>query len=187
MPNGSFDKLLKRFQLSESGISTVLGAIVVIFVGILIYNYFRGVGKPPAESPAPELKLGEEQGVTIAELPTTHTVQGGEHLWQIAEKYYGSGYNWVDIAQENKLANANFLIVGRQLAIPKAEPRKSTITQAPGSTISGETYTVVKGDYLWKIALRAYGDGYKWPEIAEANSLKNPNLIHPGNVLKLPR
>jgi nucleoid-associated protein YgaU len=45
----------------------------------------------------------------------------------------------------------------------------------------------VKGDSLWKIAVRAYGDGYKWVSIAKANKLVNPNLIHSGNVLTLPR
>jgi nucleoid-associated protein YgaU len=40
---------------------------------------------------------------------------------------------------------------------------------------------------LWTIAVRAYGDGYKWTEIAKANKLVNPNLIHPGNVFVLPR
>lgn len=46
---------------------------------------------------------------------------------------------------------------------------------------------MVKGDHLWGIAVRAYGDGYKWVEIARENNLVNPNLIHPGNVLSLPR
>ena len=49
------------------------------------------------------------------------------------------------------------------------------------------TYTVVVGDTLWSIAVRTYADGYKWTEIAKANNLSNPDLIHAGNVLKLPK
>jgi nucleoid-associated protein YgaU len=51
------------------------------------------------------------------------------------------------------------------------------------------SYTVVSGDSLSKIAKREYGEASKWPRIYEANrdQIKNPDLIHPGQVLTLPR
>lgn len=55
------------------------------------------------------------------------------------------------------------------------------------NTIDGTSYTVVHGDTLWDIAERAYGDGHKWVDIAKANHLSNPNLIHSGNTFTLPR
>lgn len=50
------------------------------------------------------------------------------------------------------------------------------------------TYTVQKGDSLSKIAKRVYGDAQQWRKIHEANRdiIDNPDLIHPGQVLKLP-
>jgi nucleoid-associated protein YgaU len=47
---------------------------------------------------------------------------------------------------------------------------------------------VVAGDSLSKIAKKIYGDGKRWKEIFEANKdkIKNPDLIHPGQVLKIP-
>lgn len=45
---------------------------------------------------------------------------------------------------------------------------------------------VVKNDSLWKIAVREYGDGFKWTEIAKANNLKNPGLLEAGQKLVLP-
>lgn len=53
--------------------------------------------------------------------------------------------------------------------------------------ITGGSYAVVRGDTLWDIAQRAYGDPYKWIEIAKANRLVNPDIIHAGNVMNLPR
>ena len=51
-----------------------------------------------------------------------------------------------------------------------------------------KTYTVQAGDNLTKIARHVYGDGNKWKAIFEANKdrIKNPDLIHPGDVLTLP-
>ncbi len=84
----------------------------------------------------------------------------------------------------------------------KTEPTKvmavATVTAKPtpilpptnidnGPKISSNTYTVVAGDYLWEIAERAYGDAYKWVEIANANNLSNPDLIFVGTKLTLPR
>ena len=50
------------------------------------------------------------------------------------------------------------------------------------------TYTVVKGDSLSKIARDLLGDARKWRAIYELNKdqIKNPDLIYPGQVLKLP-
>ena len=50
------------------------------------------------------------------------------------------------------------------------------------------TYTVAKGDSLSKIAKQLYGDAGKWHQIYDANkdTIKNPDLIHPGQVLKIP-
>lgn len=49
-------------------------------------------------------------------------------------------------------------------------------------------YTVKAGDSLSKIAKREYGDAQLWTRIFEANkdTIKNPDLIFPGQVLKLP-
>jgi nucleoid-associated protein YgaU len=53
---------------------------------------------------------------------------------------------------------------------------------------AARTYTVVSGDSLSKIAKREYGDASKWRAIYEANrdQIKNPDLIHPGQVLNIP-
>ena len=67
----------------------------------------------------------------------------------------------------------------------------STAPAAPepeASSGSARTYVVVSGDSLSKIAKREYGDASKWPLIYEANKdlIKNPDLIYPGQELKVP-
>ncbi len=125
----------------------------------------------------------------------SYTVIKGDTLWSIAEKYYKSGYNWVDIASANKLTNPGMIETGTKLTIPSVSPKVATVTTteptttvtAYGPQITRSSYSVQKGDHLWGIAVRAYGDGYKWAEIAKANNITNPSLIFSGTVLQLPR
>jgi nucleoid-associated protein YgaU len=62
-------------------------------------------------------------------------------------------------------------------------------TGTSGSAAADDTYVVVAGDSLSKIAKRHYGDMNQWHRIFEANrdQISNPDLIHPGQKLKLPR
>jgi len=62
-------------------------------------------------------------------------------------------------------------------------------TGRPATTGQLETYTVVSGDSLSKIAQRRYGAASKWRVIFEANrdQIKDPDLIHPGQVLTIPQ
>jgi nucleoid-associated protein YgaU len=73
-----------------------------------------------------------------------------------------------------------------------AAPPAAAPAPSPGPTVgtagSEQSYTVVAGDSLSKIAKRFYGDANKWPRIHEANrdQIKNPDLIHPGQKLRIP-
>jgi len=177
--NFDLKKFLKNLKLNEENISMVLGALVIVIVGILIVNYFK------------DKKSDTLTGInTGSESQKEHVVVKGETLWSIAEDKYGSGYNWVDVKKANEL-KSDTIEVGQKLTLPEVSAKKPTLTKptlsANTQTLSGDTYTVVKGDTLWSISLRAYGDGYKWVSVAKANKLVNPNVIHVGNVLTLPR
>lgn len=191
--------LLEKFQANETLTSRVLGTAVVVVIGILLFNYFQGINPeviaPEGEQPDSgngEIVLTEENGKIVPEaLPRQYTVQDGDSLWTIAESNYGSGYNWVDIAQANTLNNANLLTSGQVLTLPRVAVREPATTrieeQKQAVSITSSEYTVQKGDSLWDIAIRAYNDGYRWTKIALENKLENPNVIHPGNTLRLPR
>ena len=55
------------------------------------------------------------------------------------------------------------------------------VTNPPAAT-DGK-YTVQKGDTLWAIAKKYYGNGSLYPKIVKNNNIKNPNLIYPGQIL----
>ena len=49
------------------------------------------------------------------------------------------------------------------------------------------TYTVQPGDSLSLIAKRLLGNAGRFSEIAALNGIQNPNIIHPGQVLRIPQ
>lgn len=76
-----------------------------------------------------------------------------------------------ELAEESTEVNQDTGNLGR------AEPQE---TKEEGS------YTVVKGDTLWGICRRTYGNGSLAWKLAEYNGIKNANLIYPGQLVKLP-
>lgn len=60
-----------------------------------------------------------------------------------------------------------------------------TKTRSTTSKITPKTYTVVKGDTLWSICKKHLGDGQKYKEVAKLNNISNPDLIYPGQKLRL--
>ncbi|HKZ34643.1 MAG TPA: LysM peptidoglycan-binding domain-containing protein [Patescibacteria group bacterium] len=197
----------EKVKVDGSLVSLALGALVLLIVGLSVFNYFSRVNRPevtpeaeqtkqeeraPAEGTQPEETPQERFTYREVSLPTTYSVQKGDHLWGIAIRFYDSGYNWVDIAQANKLVNPNLIHSGNTLEIPAVEVRKPeakgvTPAATTEAQITGAEYVVQRGDNLWKIAEQAYGSGYEWTKIAQTNHLASPGIIHQGNVLILPR
>lgn len=68
--------------------------------------------------------------------------------------------------------------------IVPSEPPKVEATEAKPTT-----YVVKKGDSLWKISGKMYGNPLKWGRIYRVNKdkIKHANKIYPGQVLTIPR
>lgn len=71
---------------------------------------------------------------------------------------------------------------------PPVVTRTVTTNNTAASKPSGQNYTVKRGDCLWNIAKKYYGNGSKYTTIYNANrdKIKNPNLIYQGQVLWIP-
>lgn len=196
---------LKSIRSNESFISTLLGVAVVIIVGSLLFNYFKS--KPSPQLPQNDVdisdikteNLDQINGSGVTSSSNVHEVQVGETLWSISEKYFKSGYNWVDISATNKLKNSNLIEKGQKLIIPDVTPKKQTvmngkeikveITAAETKVQTESEYVVKSNDSLWKIAVNIYGDGYQWVKIYNLNKTKigrNPDRLEVGIKLTIP-
>lgn len=216
------DKVGREVQSNQSKVSMILGALIILVVGILIFNYFN---RNKADLGPAQTTQQQQEDVAPDKLPGKYTVKEGDTLFLIAEKYYGDGFKYSEIVKVNNLANENAIEVGQVLEIPKVEAAEApsttpfpTQTPSPtpepsaekmpeaapqpdqkgapmesstapfGPAITSNSYTVQEGDWLSKIAARAYkGDIWAYQKIAQANNIPNPDLIFPGQVLTIPR
>jgi LysM repeat protein len=102
--------------------------------------------------------------MTAPALADTHTVQQGDTLWDL----YGTRYPAV--AAANGISNPDLIYPGQ---------RVRTGTSVRHVRASGRLYVVKQGDTLWGLV------GSRWPVVARANHLANPDLIYPGQRLRL--
>ena len=75
--------------------------------------------------------------------------------------------------------------LGSWLEVKPTFVKTSTTVQKQVEAASVVNYVVKKGDTLWAIAKKYLGSGTKYPQIANENNIKNPNLIYPGQVFKI--
>lgn len=67
-------------------------------------------------------------------------------------------------------------------------PPKHTTRKNDNRFSTEQIYTVKRGDSLWNIAKRFYGNGSEYEKIVRANpEITNPNIIYPGQKIKIPK
>lgn len=103
----------------------------------------------------------------------TYTVQRGNTLSQIANAY---GVTVSHIVEMNNIQNPNLIYPGEKLRITE-----STNTSL-NPVLQNNYYTVQRGDTLWGIA-RKYGVTVQY--LVRLNGIRNPNLIYPGQLIKV--
>lgn len=116
--NGLFDRIQNDLQHNQSYLNLILGGLIAVVLGVLLWNYFT---KPNNDLiPAQQTETADEQGdVSKDKLPGSYKVKTGDTLFTIAEKYYGDGYKYTRIREANSLANENSLTEGQMITIPK--------------------------------------------------------------------
>lgn len=206
------DRIEQEVNSNQSRISLVLGALILIVAAVLLFNYFSKA--KPEIGPSQQTPLQTLEDVSLENLPGKYTVKEGDTLFTIAEKYYKDGFKYTEIEKINNLTDPNAVEAGQVLEIPKlattaeasstptpavdpsampiVSPSPTPIASTPmvnyGPAITGNTYTVVEGDWLSTIAARAYnGDIMAYLKLAQANNIPNPDYIIPGMVLTIPR
>lgn len=175
-----FEELKEKLNLKENYVSMSLGLLVVILIGVAIFNSVTGRNAEVGDSNSITSGSDSTDSAVMANLPKKYTLLEGEDLWSASVKLYGSGYNWVDLAEANKLVDPDKVEAGMELVVPKITPRPTP----EGAEV--QVYTVGKGETLFMVAEKMYGNGSYWINIARANNLRNINYIEVGQKLVIP-
>lgn len=96
----------------------------------------------------------------------TYTVVPGDTLYAIAVRYRTTV---AELAARNGILNPNLIYPGQVLTVPASSEPVSTYTVRPGDTLSS-----IAGRFNTSVG-----------ELASINNISNPNLIYPGQVLRL--
>lgn len=112
----------------------------------------------------------------------TYTVESGDTLYDISNKYYGTGIYFDDIADYNNISNPDDIKAGDVIKIPNIDVQKD-------EPIKGiPTYTIEKGDTLISICEKFYGEkSYEVAlKLAEYNGIDDPDHILVGQTINIP-
>jgi LysM repeat protein len=140
----------------------------------------------PSPSPLPLLSssggpadnlASPDEGLPPGQPSRFYIVQPGNTLSEIAR---GFGASVESIAQANHIEDPNIILVGQTLVVPVVQPANLPTS---GEMTASMPYTIKFGDTLGALASRF---GTSVAAIAQVNGLDNPNLIFPGQKLKIP-
>ncbi|HMB69574.1 MAG TPA: LysM peptidoglycan-binding domain-containing protein [bacterium] len=134
----------------------------------------------PNEALAREVAALEARMRELSEKPASYTVMEGDWLRKISAmtRVYSDEEKWKRIFRDNrgKINDPNLIYPGQVFNIPRGMPRQHVVKE-------GETLRIIAG--YWEY----YGDRNQSGRIYEANrdKIADPDVIHPGMVLTIPR
>jgi LysM repeat protein len=183
------DTVLRLAQRYASTVEAIVAANglnnagFIVIGQVLVIPVAAGQGTPatpasttgstarPSATPAPGATQAPGSG------SGRHVVQAGETLFSIARRY---NTTVEALATLNNITNPNLIRAGTVLTVP----RGGTTPPNTGTGGTGSQHVVQAGENLFRIALRY---GVTVEALAQANRIRNYNLLFAGQVLLIPR
>lgn len=142
------------------------------------------------------LDLNEEAGKRVKDVKIGNEPLDLDKTYKVATNdFMAAGGDDYTMLKEGKLvtelAALDEILIeyikGLETIPAEVRPRMTVIekveAEEPAEEAATETYIVIPGDVLWKIAEKF---GLTWEKLAEFNNLKNPHLIFPGQKILVP-
>ena len=181
--------------LDSSRRELVLGVLGLLILGVVAYVLYTqatedgGIGlqteTPTATpdsttSPTPSPTPTPAATPTPTPAPQTYTVQPGDTLLGIAERF---GITVEDLQGKNDLPDPNNIFVGQKLELPQPGERLQVDTPAAGGGATDDVYVVKAGDTLYAISQDL---DVTVEDLAEINEITDPSQLFVGRRLLIP-
>lgn len=170
----------------------MLGLLILGVVAYVLYTQATeggGIGlqtetatptPPSAASPTPSPTPTPEATPTPTPAPQTYTVQAGDTLLGIAERF---GITVEDLQSKNELADPNNIFVGQKLQLPQPGERVQVDTPVAGGGAADDVYIVKAGDTLYAISQEL---DVTVEDLADLNEITDPSQLFVGRRLLIP-
>ncbi len=161
--------------------------------GPLVDHYAPiGAAEPagPPGAPSTELKKA-----SAAPQEVIWVVHKGDTLWSISEQALGDPLRFGVVADANIgrvqsdgkiFSSGDWLEIGWQVVLPGEAVVPMDRQPAPQPARAATSVIAAQGDTLWQIAHDQLGDPLRYPELAAANQIVDPNLIFVGQTILIP-
>ena len=196
-PAGESARRRRRCEgLDSSRRELILGVLGLLILGVVAYVLYTqateggGVGlqtQTATATTASAAPLTPSPTPTPAATPTptpapqTYTVQAGDTLLQVAERF---GITVDDLQAKNNLADPNSIFVGQKLELPQPGERVQAETPAAGGGSADDVYLVKAGDTLYGISQEL---NVSVEDLAELNEIADPpSQLFVGRRLLIP-
>jgi nucleoid-associated protein YgaU len=153
-----------------------------------LYAFIKNVGDTlfgKADNDTTEKKVISVDDTATAEAAIVATIHDLDlHVENLCVSLEGDTATISGKASDQATKEKVVLVVGNTNGIAMVNDQMDVAEQVP----EAQFHTVVKGDTLGEIAKLYYGNAMKYPVIFDANKpmLKDPDLIYPGQVLRIP-
>lgn len=148
-----------------------------------LFSFIKNIGNKITGRGAP----AQADAAPPAEVLQQEVTQAGLSAQGLAVRVEGDKVHVSGNAMSLEEAEKIILALGNTVGVAEVQSDLLVNNAVPPAPVF---YTVKKGDTLWKIAETHYGKGQgaKYTEIVKANTppVKNPDLIQPGWVLRIP-
>ena len=135
-----------------------------------------------------------DKEVTPDQPPSEDSASADMASVEMASKNTSTKNNTMDTPQPKESAATDSpdsvtleVITGDLATQDKKQPMQEISEARPAPRVINTEiiHIVVKGDTLWHIAIKYVNDPYKYPELAKLSNIKNPDLIYPGNRVRI--
>lgn len=143
-----------------------------------LFNFAKNIGKSIFKKDDDE----QTQGAALQE----HITEDNPGIEGLQVEVQGDTAVLKGKAESAEALEKAVLMAGNAMGIENVEAAE---VEAPEQTAEVEYYEIQSGDSLWKIADKVYGNGSEYTKLFEANRevIKDPDLIFPGQIIRVPK